>query len=167
MSKVKLVLSRNLVFHLELFLVKGEFLLCEIAARRYFVIFDDPRPGGSIALLIDQQLGGQKLFPKLEFRFSNGLPITMPTQILHSWVGDVLIPRKKGTLEYLPESLDIPEVTLFPIAKVGSSYNGFEMGKMNTAVRILATSTIGFEHLNHLLEISAQRFNSMVKYSKS
>ncbi|KAJ3155843.1 hypothetical protein HDU89_005401 [Geranomyces variabilis] len=165
----------DLVFHLELFDVDGEFQLCEIAARR---------PGGSIGTLISATEGGaltasdssrpQNLFPEFEFRTSLGLehrrshqPESLKKRHLNYTIGDLLIPRQLGTLTQIPaaSACTLPNTQYFPFAKVGSLYQGFSMGTMNTAARFVIQMDNGtVEGVNSALAAAAAWFESEVQY---
>eukprot|EP00842_Homolaphlyctis_polyrhiza_P004440 jgi/Hompol1/4998/HPOL_001100-RA len=139
-----LPLPAHLLFHLELFETKRpsgqiEFVLCEIAARR---------PGGSIALLIDALEGGHGIFPEMEFRLNVGLPLRQTTNASGSTavsvdtaVGDLMIPKKLGTLIALPDAAACPVggVVCKIFGKIGSVYKGFDMATLNTCARLVAS----------------------------
>ncbi|TPX61551.1 hypothetical protein PhCBS80983_g01129 [Powellomyces hirtus] len=153
----------DLVFHLELFNVVNDgkpdqLVLCEIAARR---------PGGSIGMLINASEGGAisssspraatttigvspanplTLFSEMEFRLSLGLALrqnrshsSLIERYKNFTIGDLLIPRKVGQLQSIPEATSCPlaNTHYFPIAKVGTTYTGFHMTTMNTAARFV------------------------------
>ena len=156
-----------LVFHLELFITKGEILLCEIAARR---------PGGSIALLIDDLLGGKGVFPKLEFRWSNGLEVdpfdlAIAESDLHHRVGDAMIPLQIGQLASIPSTLSLTDesttTTIIPISKVGTIYTGFDINRINTCCRIKykTSANVAFETVLTHLEQSISLTQSLIKYA--
>lgn len=159
-----------LVFHLELFITKGEILLCEIAARR---------PGGSIALLMDDLLGGKGVFPKLEFRWSNGLEVesssvAVAESDLHHRVGDAMIPLEIGQLASIPTTVDLASLTdesttttIIPISKVGTLYTGFDINRINTCCRIKykTTSFVALETALTHLEQRISLTKSLIKYS--
>ena len=156
-----------LVFHLELFITKGEILLCEIAARR---------PGGSIALLIDDLLGGKGVFPKLEFRWSNGLEVdpfdlAIAESDLHHRVGDAMIPLQIVQLASIPSTLSLTDesttTTIIPISKVGTIYTGFDINRINTCCRIKykTSANVAFETVLTHLEQSISLTQSLIKYA--
>ncbi|KAJ3162106.1 hypothetical protein HDU86_005804 [Geranomyces michiganensis] len=166
----------DLVFHLELFDVCGEFQLCEIAARR---------PGGSIGTLISAAEGGaltaldtslpQNLFPEFEFRASLGLKLrrsrnmeSPKDQHPNRIIGDLLVPRKLGTLTQIPaaSACTLPNTRYFPFAKVGSVYTGFSMGTMNTAARFVVQLNEGtVEGVSRTLAAAAEWFDTEVNYA--
>ncbi|KAL7750354.1 hypothetical protein RI367_004127 [Sorochytrium milnesiophthora] len=146
---------RNLVFHAELFqvtadhakhLVNGHtfsatnsFALCEVAARR---------PGGSIASLIQNLVGMP--FHKLEFRLNCGLAQSDPAlPPITRITGDVMIPhRPLSRLQYMPTPESFPfdkastsplVAQYVPLAKRGHTYIKFDINKLNTAARFVAT----------------------------
>ncbi|TPX53207.1 hypothetical protein SeMB42_g00912 [Synchytrium endobioticum] len=122
----------DLVFHLELFKVDSEYLLCEIAARR---------PGGSIGSLIDvaesQDAGW---FAKYEFRASIGLSTPSCCERANLIpCGDLLVPLQMGTLIKIPTSpCPVDGVEYKQIAKIGTVYAGFSINHMNTCARLIA-----------------------------
>ncbi|KAJ3282848.1 hypothetical protein HK104_010678 [Borealophlyctis nickersoniae] len=136
----------NLMFHLELFGKRGvdgglqEHMLCEIAARR---------PGGSIGLLIDMAEGGGNIFPEMEFRLNNGLPLRHDREAVARVnnpgfsCGDLMVPLRVGRLAALPAEGDVCPVAgvqYIPIAKVGQIYKGFNINAMNTCARFVVTA---------------------------
>ena len=123
----------RLVFHLEVFVHDHDILLCEIAARR---------PGGSIALLIDDLLGGFNIFPTFEFRWNIGLPIKL-SQLENNGVrvGDIMIPLQMGQLVSVPKDPSVQsdekiQFSIIQISKNGTLYTGFDINKINTCIRI-------------------------------
>ncbi|TPX32728.1 hypothetical protein SmJEL517_g04234 [Synchytrium microbalum] len=128
----------HLMFHLELFEVDNDFVLCEIAARR---------PGGSIGPLIDvsesQPIGW---FAEYEFRSSLGLPSRRLCRARQDQIpcGDLLIPLHVGTLTRVPsEPCPIPGIEYKQIAQVGRVYTGFSINTMNTCARLIARGSSG------------------------
>jgi hypothetical protein len=156
----------DLFFHLELFQVNGEFLLCEIAARR---------PGGSIPLLIDLIEGGKGHFQELEFRCHSGL---MPRQSVseqaqmkkgkETVVGDLIIPLKIGRLISIPSKEEFPSyiqgIQYRPVAKPGIVYKGFSVQTLNTCARFVATEFTSMVDAQKGLEQALEWFNSKIVY---
>ncbi|CAF1000038.1 unnamed protein product [Didymodactylos carnosus] len=124
----------NLVFHLELYEnvnfngTNGQFILCEIAARG---------PGGSIGALIDI-IEGER-FAEIDFRVSNELPVSKKQkEKLDIIVSDLVIPRQKGKLMYIPLECPIQGINYIPIAKCVSSYTKYDVNTTNSACRMVA-----------------------------
>ncbi|KAI8918772.1 ATP-grasp domain-containing protein [Entophlyctis helioformis] len=143
----------HLVFHLELFEetqsdtpqdapdgragqeTQPKYVLCEIAARR---------PGGSIALLIDDAEGGGNVFPETEFRLNIGLSRRdhgLKPLAANRAIGDLMVPKKIGRLVSLPDlaQCPTPNVTFKVFATAGTDYHGFDINKLNTCCRIIAS----------------------------
>ena len=61
-------------------------------------------------------------------------------------IGDLMVPLSKGTLISIPLSgtCPIPNIQYYPIAKIGVQYDGFHIGRMNTAARF-----VYFYHHHH------------------
>ncbi|KAJ3075598.1 hypothetical protein HDU98_007580 [Podochytrium sp. JEL0797] len=147
----------HLFFHLEMFEttdISGTpvYTLCEIAARR---------PGGSIGNLIQQcEMGSTTppptsppLFQEMEFRLSCGLGLRHD-RTLHSRyaradpgysIADLMVPLKVGTLVQIPDGNACPVegVRVIQVAKVGTTYAGFDINVMNTCVRLVAVAKDG------------------------
>jgi biotin carboxylase len=154
----------HLFFHLELFQVNGEFMLCEIAARR---------PGGSIPLLMDLIEGGN--FQELEFRCHSGLlpryPVSDQAQMKkgnEKVVGDLIIPLKIGRLVAIPSKEEFPStiqgIQYRPVAKAGTVYKGFSVQTLNTCARFVATDFASMAEAQKSLNQALEWFNSNVVY---
>ena len=122
----------DLVFHLELFEMNNQLLLCEIAARR---------PGGSIGPLIDV-LEGEEVgwFAKYEFRASIGLKVPACRERQHLiQYGDLLVPLRVGKLVKIPTlPCPVDGVEYKQIAPLETCYTGFSINHMNTCGRLIA-----------------------------
>jgi hypothetical protein len=132
----------GLVFHLELYenlaknrLPDDDFVLCEIAARA---------PGGSITHLIDLlTFPNDKInsFARLDFRTSISLSIPeIKLTDEEKVVTDLIIPRKPGTLMYIPRECPIHNLQYIPIADVEkpTTYEKYDINGLNSTCRFIA-----------------------------
>ena len=171
--------TQDLFFHIEVFEkdtdkcfnadADFDYALCELAARR---------PGGSIGLLMDQVEGGKGLFQEIEFRLScgQGLKTPISESVINDinrksekddCCGDLLVPLRKGVLLSLPPKdaqPPQPHIKYVPIASPGREYHGFDVLKMNTCCRFVATGLKNADEAEKELNGALAWFNENVKY---
>lgn len=132
----------GVVFHLELYenldenrLPEDDYVLCEIGARA---------PGASITHLMDLlsfSNDEHESFNRIAFRISVSLPIPkIAEEPEDKVVTDLIIPRKPGTLMFIPRDCPIENLEYIPLANVDtpSVYEKYDVNKMNSACRFIA-----------------------------
>jgi hypothetical protein len=155
--------SDGLVFHLELYknldknrLPDDDFVLCEIAARA---------PGGSITHLIDLlsfQNDPKQSFARFDFRASVSLPIpTLPEETEEKVITDLILPRKLGTLMYIPRECPIPNLQYIPFVNTEKPtvYEKYDINGLNSVCRFL-THTKTMDEGRELVEKGMEWFEN-------